>query len=89
MTPSLTAAPLHDGEALRRACRDLGLGDDVADALTTKLLDPASPPPVVEPATRREVEMMQLLGTPAVDRLVHDLRNVLNELCLLKAAADL
>jgi hypothetical protein len=38
---------------------------------------------------RREAEMMQLLGTETPERLVHDLRNVLNELTLLKATVAL
>ena len=90
----MSTPPIADGEALRRACRDLGLGEDVADALLTRLLSSAGPPPTPdpadgEPATRREAEMMRLLNTASPDRLVHDLRNVLNELILLKAAADL
>ena len=89
----MTTPPIHDGDALRRACRDLGLGDGVADALLTRLLAPGGTPaaaaPPAEPVTRREAEMMALLKTASVDKLVHDLRNVLNELCLLKAAADL
>ena len=95
----MTTAPIPTGDALRQACRDLGLDDGVADALLTKLLSsaavppPAVPPPVeprpVEPPTRRETEMMRLLNTKTPDKLVHDLRNVLNELILLKAAAEL
>ena len=92
--------PAAAGDALRAACRDLGLGDDVADALRTKLLA-AAPPAAPAPATgatasdahdgmaRREAEMMQLMKTSSPDKLVHDLRNLLNEVALLKAAADL
>ena len=32
--------------------------------------------------------LMEVLGTPSPDRLVHDLRNVLNERELFKALAD-
>ncbi len=75
---------------LRRACRDLGLGDGVADALLARLLDPAAADrQAMEKMARREAEMMMLLKTTTADRLIHDLRNVLNEVALLKAAADL
>ena len=87
----MITTPIQDGDALRRACRDLGLGEGVADALLARLLDPAAglDRQAVERMARREAEMMQLLKTPTPDRLVHDLRNVLNEVTLLKAAADL
>ena len=86
----MTVETTPTGDVLRQACRDLGLTDGVADALLAKLLSAAPAcPPAVEPPTRRELEIMQLLKTPSPDLLVHDLRNVLNELMLLKAAADL
>ncbi len=89
ITPTGTLAT-PDGDALRRACRDLGLGDAVADELLTRLLArPVVDPAAYEAMARREAEMMQLLKTATPDRLVHDLRNVLNEVALLKAAADL
>ena len=89
MTSTPTAAT---GDVLRHACRDLGLGDAVADALMGRLL--ATPAGGVDPAaheamTRREAEMMRLLQTPTPEKLIHDLRNLLNEVALLKAAADL
>ena len=37
----------------------------------------------------REAEIMQLLGCKSADRLIHDLRNLLNELTLLKAVAEI
>jgi hypothetical protein len=87
----MTTTPIPDGDALRRACRDLGLGDAVADALLARLLHPSPgvDPQDVERMARREAEMMQLLKTPTPDKLIHDLRNLLNEVALLKAAADL
>jgi hypothetical protein len=42
-----------------------------------------------ERMARRESELMQLLGTKSPDRLLHDVRNLLNELALLKAVAKL
>ena len=84
------AAPAGEADVLRRACRDLGLADGVADALLARLLDPAAADRSAhDPMARREAEMMQLLKSPTPDRLVHDLRNVLNEVALLKAAAEL
>ena len=89
----MTTAPTrHDDEPLRRACRDLGLGDGVADALLGRLLAPAADAVDRErfdQMARRKAELMQLLKTEQPDKLVHDLRNVLNEVALLKAAADL
>jgi hypothetical protein len=87
-TPTAGPGPtvLGDGEAVRRACRDIGLADAVAEQLLARLLAEA---PKAEPVTSREAQMMVLLKTPTPERLVHDLRNVLNELVLLKAAADL
>ena len=37
---------------------------------------------------KTEREVMQLLGTTAPQKIVHDLRNVLNELSLLQALAS-
>ena len=87
----MTTTPISEGEALRRACRDLGLGDAVADALLARLLDPLIGADVqaVERMARREAEMMRLLKTPTPDKLIHDLRNLLNEVALLKAAAEM
>ena len=36
----------------------------------------------------REREIMELLGTASPDRIMHDLRNVLNEVQLLRALAE-
>ena len=36
----------------------------------------------------REREMMDLLGTTSPDRLIHDLRNLINEVHLLRIVAD-
>ncbi len=88
MTNTLNA----HGDALRRACRDLGLGDTVADDLLERLLSPptsAIDPALHEAMAHREAEMMRLLKTATPEKLIHDLRNVLNEVSLLKAAADL
>ena len=88
----MTTAPTrHDDEPLRRACRDLGLDDGVADALLARLLAPASIPDRdrFDQMARREAELMLLLKSDKPEKLVHDLRNVLNEVALLKAAADL
>ncbi len=84
------ASPAGEADALRRACRDLGLADGVADALLARLLDPAAADRAAhDRMARREAEMMQLLKSASPDLLVHDLRNVLNEVALLKAAAEL
>ncbi len=91
----MTMTPTANGDALRRACRDLGLGDAVADQLLARLLGPLPVPaggidPVAyEKMVRREAEMMRLLQTTNADKLIHDLRNLMNEVALLKAAADL
>ena len=37
---------------------------------------------------QRQQEIMKLLKTKSPDRILHDLRNVLNELVLLKAVAE-
>ncbi len=75
-------------DALRHACRDLGLGDTVADALLARLVVPVDPA-AHEAMARREAEVMRLLQCKSPEKLIHDLRNLLNEVALLKAAADL
>jgi hypothetical protein len=42
-----------------------------------------------ERLANREAEIMKLLGTPSPDKLVHDLRNLLNEVILLRELAAL
>lgn len=82
-------------EGIGTVCRELGLSDDVASTLCQKLLTPGheinSAPiaPDVAAMKRREAELMQLLHAKSPEHIVHNLRNVLNELSLLQAAADL
>ena len=47
-----------------------------------------SPPSQLDEMREREQEIMTLLRTKSPDRIVHDLRNVLNELELLRALAN-
>ena len=82
-------------EGIGSVCRELGLSDEIASKLTQRLLAATDAEPGLGVETRyaamagREAELMQLLGAKSPDRIIHDLRNVLNELSLLKAAADL
>ena len=50
---------------------------------------PSEPPHAqLDECRRREQEIMTLLGTSSPDCIVNDLRNVLNELELLRALAN-
>ena len=72
-------------EEIEQACRDVGLPAEMLDRLGNRLRQM----PLASTATPREEEIMKLIGTSSVDRLVHDVRNLLNELALLRAVADL
>lgn len=50
--------------------------------------DPSRAEAQLDEMRQRELEIMQLLGTSSPDRIMHDLRNVLNELELLRALAE-
>ena len=74
-------------EGIGDVCRELGLSDDIASQLTQRLLSGFDDR--YNAMVEREKELMGLLNATSPDRIIHDLRNVLNELCLLKAAAGL
>jgi hypothetical protein len=65
---------------IEQACRDAGLSSELVAQLRERLKATAS-----AEATPRELEMMKLMGTTSPDRLVHDVRNLLNEVSLLRA----
>jgi hypothetical protein len=75
-------------EEVEQACRVAGLPTEMLDQLRDRLV-PANSDSVSQPVTAREQEIMKLIGTNSVDRLVHDVRNLLNEITLLRAVADL
>ena len=76
---------------VRRACQLLDFDRGTTDELIARLPvpAPAGGPDAIAGRADREAEMMKLLKCTSPDKLVHDLRNVLNELSLLKATMDL
>lgn len=84
-------------ERIEAFCDELGLDHSVARRLTADVLVPE-----LETCRRQlrqlsdenqklrqtQQEIIQLIGCRKPDKLLHDLRNVLNELALLKAVAD-
>jgi hypothetical protein len=88
----------HDQTAA--TLRELGLSDPMINAL----LQSAGPGELsrlreileergrllkeLEHHRERERQIAQLIGARSVDKLMHDLRNVLNELTLLRAVSD-
>ena len=77
---------------VRRACQLMDFDRGTTDELIARLpvaTAAADGPDVAAERAAREAEMMTLLKCASADKLLHDLRNVLNELSLLKATMDL
>ncbi len=76
-------------------CREMGLDSAVAGRITARIAElpqagvqgNAESSSEQEKMVRTQNEVMKLLGTKSPDKIIHDLRNVLNELGLLRALA--
>jgi hypothetical protein len=60
----------------------------MSQAVSNTPTDPEALNRELEQLRAREREIMELLGTRAPEKILHDLRNVLNEVQLLRALAD-
>ncbi len=70
------------------ACREVGLPSEMVQKLRERLLQ-SSVLTHAAPATARELEIMKLIGAESPDKLVHDVRNILNEVALLRALSEI
>jgi hypothetical protein len=72
---------------LEALCRELGLDPALARRVVAEAAGPEDPDSVRRERDRllaMEAEIMGILGSTSRDRIVHDLRNVLNDLTLLQ-----
>jgi hypothetical protein len=95
-----TEMSIQQSDSLTGTLRELGL----SESMIACLLKAAGPDELLhlrevlderhrllkelEHYRERERQIAQLIGAPSVDKLMHDLRNVLNELTLLRAVAE-
>ena len=79
----------HDQWAvIEGACREIGIDEAVRQRLRDHLLAGSSAH-TGENCSARELQVMQLIGATSPQRLVHDVRNLLNEVSLLRALAEI